>query len=216
MNTSQQATWIDAHSHHQPQEHEWSIRNIDVCMPALAQPFSTGLHPCFLAQADIQFKALEQLCTHNNCIAVGEIGLDKRSQYNFNTQIYYLDKQLELAATHHKPVIIHCVKAWNELLMHLKPHEAGIKIIIHGFRGKPELAMQLCSRGYTLSFGFKYNTLSVKLCPAHQLLLETDEVIAPIEALYREIAATRGITPQQLAMQCQANLAGITGTEPQT
>ena len=81
--------------------------------------------------------------------------------------------------------------------------------VIHGFRGKPQLAGNLLSQGFHLSFGFRFNPQSLLLCPPDRIFLETDEDPRPVEELYRTAANLCGCTPEKLRIQCLGNLARI-------
>ena len=66
------------------------------------------------------------------------------------------------------------------------------KWIVHGFRGKPQLAGQLLKAGIDLSFGEKFNPESIQITPIERLFIETDESAMPIERIYEQIARIRG------------------------
>lgn len=83
----------------------------------------------------------------------------------------------------------------------MKPENAWI---IHGFRGKKELAESLVRQGFYLSFGEKYQAEALQTMPADRLLLETDESICLIEELYRRAACQRNIGVEQLVSKIQA------------
>jgi TatD DNase family protein len=86
----------------------------------------------------------------------------------------YFERQMILADRYKLPLIIHCVKAWDELLHLNQEHYAKNKRIVHGFRGKPELCRQLLDAGFYLSFGPRFNPLSLCLCPPDRRMMETD------------------------------------------
>ena len=74
----------------------------------------------------------------------------------------------------HKPLIIHQVKALQEILYLKKKFHPAQPWLIHGFRGKPELAQQLLATGIDLSFGVHYNEEAYALCPKERRFRETD------------------------------------------
>ena len=116
-------------------------------------------------------------------------------------------KELErLAVSRQLPVIIHCVKAWDELLAIKKDFPETLPCIIHGFRGKPQLAESLLSKGFYLSFGFRFHPQSLTLCPSDRLFFESDEDLRPIDTLYHIAAELRSCTPEGLRAQCWENL----------
>jgi TatD DNase family protein len=82
----------------------------------------------------------------------------------------------------------------------MQPKQAWI---IHGFRGKPELAKQLLKMGFNLSFGEKFNPLSVDVTPLNQLCIETDTSFMKIEDIYQTIAGIKACQPSELNAGCQ-------------
>ena len=70
--------------------------------------------------------------------------------------------------------------------------------IIHGFRGKPELARQALNTGCALSFGEHFNPESVRLTPTGSLYVETDESTMPISEIYHSIGLIKHCNPFDL------------------
>ena len=112
------------------------------------------------------------------------------------------ERQLQIAKELCKPVIIHCVKAFDELLEITKPYMSHIPLIIHGFHKSEQLANDLLNKGYYLSFNklvlqdtrFNFNTM-----PIHQLFLETDnQSHLSIEEIYASLALKLNISIEHL------------------
>lgn len=82
----------------------------------------------------------------------------------------------ELSETLRKPLILHIVKSFPEIIALRKQWKPTQPWIIHGFRGKPQLARELLAHGFHLSYGKKYNPASLAITPASRLLRETDEM----------------------------------------
>lgn len=170
--------------------------------------FSIGVHPWFIS-ADVE-RALNEVsrqAVEENCIGIGEIGLDKCAETEWETQKDVFGRQLLLADQLKMPVVLHCVRAWSELLHFLKT--VNVIGVVHGFRGKPELARQLLDCGLYLSFGFRYNPDSMVLCPPDRIFFETDEDSRSVEFLYQEAAKLRGDEPEFLRSACWSNLKTI-------
>ncbi len=163
--------------------------------------FSLGVHPwnSHIYQRSINF--LEHL-NLPNCLAIGEIGLDKLKGPDFNTQTLVFEKQIELSESLELPVIIHCVKAWNEMKVlkrKLKPLQPWI---FHGF-SKVSILDEVLSEGFYVSFGeaiLKNKKLLDIACktPNEKVFLETDDSEVPIEMIYHEFAKAKQITLQEL------------------
>lgn len=179
----------------------------DMALPAGA--FSVGIHPAYFpTDAKRSLHRLERLAAHPDCRAVGEAGIDKTLSTPPEAQAALFLRQARLATRLRLPLIVHCVRAWPELHA-VKKSCPACRMIIHGFRGKPELATALVRAGLSLSFGFRYNPDSLKACPPSRLFLETDEDPRSVEELYQTVAPQLHLTVEQLRRQCLDNLAAL-------
>ena len=161
--------------------------------------YSVGIHPWRVGvQSRAHLSAMATLLQSGEVVAVGEIGLDKVCDADFNLQQQIFSLQLRMAACVQKPVVVHCVKAWNELLEMLSSVENLPPVIIHGFRGKPQLAEQLCRHGCFLSFGPKFNVETLKSMPLGAFFLETDDSASDIVELYTNVAALKNVRLDEL------------------
>jgi TatD DNase family protein len=153
--------------------------------------YSVGIHPLYINEDRLEsdFKILEQKLILPKCLALGECGLDKRSKTDFATQLRILERQLVLAEKYRKPVVIHCVAAFQELIEIKKRLKISVPIIVHGFSKKIELAEQLINNGFYLSFG-KYLLRNPELelvfskIPNDRFFLETDTTEDGIQEVY--------------------------------
>lgn len=173
-------------------------------------PFSAGIHPWYIpARTDEALAELDSLASCPSCVAIGEAGLDKLASASMDVQCGLFRRQALLAAAHGLPLVVHCVRAWGELLALRREFPQELVCVVHGFRGKPELARSLLDKGFWLSFGFRFHPQSLALCPPDRLFLETDEDPRPVDGLYRTASALRGCCPEDLATQCRENLANL-------
>lgn len=117
----------------------------------LEKYFSVGIHPW---DGDVQVSLIEfeQIIQHQNCLAIGECGLDKLKGPDLEIQKTIFIRQLDLAVKYQLPVIIHCVRAFDELMEVCKPYYSKVPLIIHGFNKSSELAKQLIDKGFYISF----------------------------------------------------------------
>jgi len=117
----------------------------------LEKYFSVGIHPW---DGDVQVYLIEfeQIIQHQNCLAIGECGLDKLKGPDLEIQKTIFIRQLDLAVKYQLPVIIHCVRAFDELMEVCKPYYSKVPLIIHGFNKSSELAKQLIDKGFYISF----------------------------------------------------------------
>lgn len=161
--------------------------------------FSVGFHPWFANEFSGELmKDLANWATDERFILIGECGLDKNSKVPFEVQSNVFEQQIILSETIKKPLIIHCVGSFNEILEFRKKTKPVQLWIIHGFRGKPELANQLLKAGCALSYGEYFNANSVQITPIEKLFIETDESILQIDVIYNQIAEIKHITTDAL------------------
>lgn len=103
---------------------------------------------------NLPMEFIPELIQTGSCLsgftAIGEIGLDKLHLPDMTIQLQYLEKLCELSIELHKPVVIHCVKAFDELFAVLK--RFPVKAMFHGFRSSPEMLDELWKRKITVSF----------------------------------------------------------------
>lgn len=173
---------------------------------------TVGLHPW---QAEHG-----QLPTEEEVIgadAVGEIGLDKACGVDFERQKALFVKQLELAERHEKPVILHCVRAFEEVMNCLEKHTLRA-VIFHGFTGSLEQAMRAVKKGYYLSFGARTERSrktveALRATPLERLFVETDESPVVLEELYQTIAFLRGVGSEELKQATANNYTRIFTTK---
>jgi len=164
------------------------LENQVLFSPVAERQYSAGIFPLYEGDWDKVYQRLEHLSWHPQLKAIGECGLDRRSKKDLSQQLAYYQKQAELAVNSNKPLIIHCVGCWNELMTAFTP--SSVPFIVHGFRGKPQLAEQLLKKGFSLSFGPFFNPQSLKLCPPEKYYMETD--------------ASQNVTIEQVAhLHCQ-------------
>lgn len=133
--------------------------------------YSAGTHPWDAGSPD----SLDSLPLSPRIVAVGEVGIDKLRGPSIETQTRELLKWVEISEKNSLPLILHVVKAFPEIIAlkkELKPRQPWI---IHGFRGKPELAKELLRHGFFLSLGERHNPDAAAIIPAERLLLESDE-----------------------------------------
>lgn len=212
---------IDIHCHTSPAV-GMSIASIDTLDFQIGSKvggyYSLGLHPWFIARQDIQqgVDKITLALADPNLLAIGECGLDKMIVTPLDEQIDCFQQQIHLAEYAHKPLIIHCVRAFNELMQLKKNSLAGIPWIIHGFNSKPTIAELLLKQGCYLSMGKALlnpqsnaaQTLSKM--PLQQLFLETDAVEdISINAIYLAAAKIAGIHIDDLQQQIIRNFQRV-------
>jgi TatD DNase family protein len=178
--------------------------------------YSIGIHPWYIVEnrVDEDLAIIESKLELENCLAIGECGLDKRVEIPFDLQINVFERQLILAEEYKKPVIIHCVAAFQEVIEIKKRLEINVPMIIHGFSKNIETAQQLFNNGFYLSFG-KYLLRNQELeavfkaIPDHRFFLETDTIEEGIREVYQLAAKYKNIELEAMQNQVQHNFESI-------
>lgn len=134
--------------------------------------YSVGLHPWW-AVAD--FDWVENLADHPQVAMIGECGIDKlRGAHDPDTQLEVLRRHALLAERVGKPLLLHVVRGYGEVMKLYRELRPSVPWIIHGFRGKPQLAKQLTDMGIHISLGAKFNPGVPAVVPPAMLHRETD------------------------------------------
>lgn len=181
----------DTHTH-RPDAGPDAIINIEPndTLPACGQ-FSTGVHPWRSREAEQLWPLVESMVRDSRIVAVGECGIDRLRGDCMENQIKLFERHAALAEAIGKPVIVHCVRAWAELLAASRRIRPQQPWIVHGFRGGPELARQLLDAGMHISLGERFNEATARIIPADRLHAETDTSVLPIETIAARIACAR-------------------------
>ena len=201
---------LDIHTHRLPEAPGTAV--VSVCppdfRPETGHLYSVGLHPWHIGQEGHTLEALEAALRHPQVVAVGEAGLDRLAGAPLaEVQVPLFEAQARLADERGLPLVIHLVKCLPELLAARRRLRPQAPWIIHGFRGKPELAAECLRHGLYLSFGEHYRAETLLAVPTGRLFLETDESAVPIGTLHDRAAALRGIPPADLHQDLAENAA---------
>ena len=172
---------------------------------------SVGIHPWTLTEenADIQWNALCESIKDKRIVAIGECGLDKLKGPSMELQTAVFKQEAALAEDSSLPLIIHCVKAFNELIQLKKEISPCHPWIIHGFRGKLPLALDCIRHGFYLSIGSHFQETTLKAIPLDRLFIETDESEESIGSIYQRIAETKGISLEELTEGINKNVRKV-------
>jgi TatD DNase family protein len=169
--------------------------------------YSVGLHPWHIAsktENNEALRLLEEALEFDHVIFVGEAGLDKLSDTDFAEQQRVFEAQAFMSEEFQYPLIIHCVKAYNEILDLRTRMKPVLPWILHGYNGSIELTKQLLEAGFLFSFGeilFRENAKAIesfRFLPLEKLFFETDESEEMVEKFYERGAALKDISLQTL------------------
>jgi len=156
---------------------------------------SVGLHPWDVTRDwQEQVAQAEADAALPNVWAIGECGLDTLRGPDIELQTAAFCAQAALAERMGKPVVIHCVRAFDRLLRLHKMCRPRVAWIVHGFRGKAELAKQLMAKGMLLSFGHEFNAETVRyvVTSARPFYLETDQTAGGLTDVCRRVEDALG------------------------
>lgn len=165
--------------------------------------YSVGLHPWHLKTTEENnemLKMVEEALEFDHVCFVGESGLDKKVEVDFDEQIRIFRAQAFIAEEFKRPLIIHCVKAYNEILEIHKKFHPEMTWIMHGYLGNLETTQQMAKRGIMFSFGkslFSENSKSIeslKYLPMEKIFLETDEYNKDVDKIYEKAAALKNVS----------------------
>ncbi|SOD19749.1 TatD DNase family protein [Pedobacter xixiisoli] len=202
--------FLDIHTHQAKQERAVvAIQSLSLtestflAMPK-TKPISIGIHPWYgkLEELPKNMKYLSVLARQKNVKLIGECGLDKLKGETMESQLQILEDQVTLAEELQKPLILHCVKAFDELIALKKRLQPSVPMIIHGFNKKHEMAEQLINQGFYLSFGaavLKSEEVAFAIEKTkHPFFLETDEAVVDIKEIYTKVAEIKKISLDEL------------------
>ncbi|HLN20293.1 MAG TPA: TatD family hydrolase [Bacteroidales bacterium] len=167
--------------------------------------FTYGIHPWFLTKENSkrQLELVKEITAEPGIVAIGEAGFDKLKGPSIELQSEIFNEQVKISEELHKPLIIHCVRAWDEVLDAAKKLKPKMPWMIHGYRGKIRQAEQLISKGFWLSVWFDFalrpeSSELMKDIPADRFFLETDGADVSIKSIYEKVAADKGIVVDEL------------------
>lgn len=202
---------LDVHTHHVSAIAGTSIQQVDPesFVPTAGRYYSVGIHPWKATEADEHLQALDKAVRHPAVLAVGEAGLDRWASADLSVQEKVFVEQIRLSEEVEKPLIIHCVKAFNELIVLKRKHRPRMPWVVHGFRNNPNIARMLTDEGIYFSLGEKYQPEVLPHIAPTRLLTETDESNFPIEKVIAHIAADLGSEVASLYQQIDENARNI-------
>ncbi|MES2779042.1 MAG: TatD family hydrolase, partial [Bacteroidota bacterium] len=202
-------SFINIHTHHKPKlKEEFALRNAYLCLTSdqilnLPYAVSAGLHPWHLHQMTVNecSDRLIEIASSDKVLAIGEIGIDRAIDIPVNIQLNYFDTQLNVARALQKPVIIHAVRSYSDLMPFLK--KTKVPFIFHQFQGNEQQARELLKYNAYLSFGKNLfepkSEQTFKNIPVENIFLETDTAHhIHIADIYRKAAELKELDIDEL------------------
>lgn len=178
--------------------------------------YSIGIHPWHIDTQRLatDLKTIDEKLSLKQCLALGECGLDKRIAIPMALQIEVFEKQIALAEQYKKPLVLHLVAAFDELIAIKKRLNITVPIIIHGFSKNKQVAQQLIANGFYLSFG-KYILKNPELkevfqtVPNDRFFLETDTIQETLAEVYAVAASYKGMTLNEIQKRVTINWKSV-------
>ena len=178
--------------------------------------YSIGIHPWYIDENRLEkdLEIITEKLQLLECLALGECGLDKRIEIPLELQISVFKKQLEIVKQINKPIILHCVAAYDEVIAIKKELKITNPMIIHGFSKNEQVAKSLLNNDFYLSFG-KYLLRNpdlekvFKFAHENQILLETDTIEESIYEVYEKAASIKGISIEDIKTIVFTNFSRI-------
>jgi len=174
--------------------------------------YSIGIHPWYIDETRLasDLATIEEKLQLPECLALGECGLDKRIDIPMTVQVSVFEQQIALAEKYQKPLVLHLVAAFDELIAIKKRLNISVPIILHGFSKNEQVAQQMIDNGFYLSFG-KYLLRNPELktvfqsVPNNRFFLETDTIEETLGDVYTLAAQYKGMTLATMQKQVSEN-----------
>lgn len=197
--------YINFHTHQATKDDSIiSIKNVfpeDYCAGNYSSDLvSVGIHPWHIQDDGMQqLKLLRSVLMDKKVVCIGEAGLDKLQGADYLIQESVFLEQIELSEEFNKPLIIHCVRAYNEIISLRKRRRPSSSWIFHGFSSSVQVLEQAIKAGFYFSFGaalLNHHSKTVQAfvkAPLERCFLETDEAGVEIGKMYRVAAKYRDV-----------------------
>jgi TatD DNase family protein len=218
MNLPQPDDYIDIHTHGAtPSTGVFIIENLMAHevrrpgdMPGTVCSF--GIHPWYLNEDNFNplLRLVNDVTCFPNLVAVGEAGFDRLRGPSMELQRRAFDEQVKISELSRRPLVIHCVRAWEEIFLSYKKLRPSMPWLIHGFRGNATLAEQLLSKGIYLSFWFDFvmkpeSAELLRSIPGEKMFLETDGADIDIRDIYCKVSRDLDLSVVELKKRLQTN-----------
>jgi TatD DNase family protein len=185
----------------------------DLSLSEVPGYYSIGLHPWHADASDREHKMdiIRRQISKPHVIAIGETGLDKIANPNYSLQQDVFEKHLAIASMAHKPVIIHCVRAYSEMLAYRAKSDLTIPWIFHWFNAHHQMAEQLIRKNCYLSFGkmlFEEKSKALQVFASidlERVFFETDDTGYSIRDIYTRASEIRNTSVEALKSQIMHN-----------
>ena len=212
------APYIDIHTH-RPHRTERYLLSYSIGIdpqPEQGSKFSVGIHPWAVEEVDVE--AALRYIESAPAVAIGEIGLDFFRDIDKELQTELFIKQLDIAERRNLPVILHCVRAYNEVLNIIRGRNLPA-VVFHSYIGSIEQTKTVIERGYyvslsDMSLGSSRTVDALSVVPLSRLFAETDMGEGEpksIVSVYEQVAEIKGVSVEELREQIWINYKRVFG-----
>jgi TatD DNase family protein len=208
--------FINIHTHSQIFDAHLELVNLFLQQNDRVKFYSYGLHPWHIdGNYEDDLAHLRDIVQEKGCLAIGECGLDKNCEVDFELQQKVFVEHVKIANKLKKPLLIHCVKAFNELINCLNHNDNTVPVIIHGFNNNENIAKVLTQEGYYFSFGkallgYESNAAkAIKTVGRKRFFLETDDKDLSIKYVYLKAGELLGVNDEIIQTQIESNFKDV-------
>ncbi len=216
--------YVDIHTHNPNRvEGVTAIYNLnlsDFVKDNISGPVSVGLHPWHIGHFE-HLNALHPLLVEaalsDGVIAIGETGLDKICSASMALQEDVFREHINISEEAGMPLIIHCVRAFQEISRIRAITGATQPWILHGFNSSPEMALEMTSMGFYISVGerllrnLQKSRDILQSVPISNIFAETDDDARSIMDIYDQMAEISGHSVKELKEFLTQNFSNVFG-----
>lgn len=212
--------WVNIHTHVKQGADTVYIQHVNAgefVVGNAAEMCSVGFHPWSIDEYSWKEtnEKLKAELLHESVVAIGESGLDKVCATPFSLQVDVFSAMIEHSESLQKPLIIHCVRAFNEIIELNKKYLPTQYWILHGFNRNQNIASSLLDQQMILSFGteiLKNDSPSLEVLkniPENSFFLESDTSEVRMELIYQRAAHLRKENVEVLKERLYSNFNNI-------
>ncbi|MCL2328228.1 MAG: TatD family hydrolase [Bacteroidetes bacterium] len=182
--------------------------------------YSIGIHPWdymkYCENTEMLQHWLQNSVILPQVVAIGECGIDRSIDIEVELQEDLFVQHIKLARHHNKPLIIHSVRAYNDILKMLEQTDCRQPIVFHKFTGNQQIYDSFKDFDCYYSFGAEMFTRvqSVKMVqtlPLEKLLFENDDADVSIDEVYAFAAQKLCISVETLRETVQRTAEKVFG-----
>ena len=188
--------------------HPWEVNKINLSqISQISQNWTTT-----------GFSSLKRTDSADMVWGIGEVGLDKVHKDTFEKQVEVFEEMIRLSESYAKPMIVHCVRAYSEIISIRKKTKAKMPWVIHGFNSSVETMRQLLKYNMYISLGdilYRNENQAIEILkniPLDRLFLETDVSGRDIRDVYAKAASLMGCEIEVLCRQIFENYGRLETT----